>query len=245
MTSSGKSRALRIALLAMAAALASWAPGALAEATPAAPAVAPVPASLERSARREIARRWSVSDEQVALEWGRVSSQAASRLGEDAPLRLLGGDGGWFTAVTGPDADPVALRLHAGVTTTVKVATRALAPGEPLAAGDIGEESRVRFGPPVASIEHDVTIGWEVRRAIRAGEPLAWPAVAPPAVVEAGKPVTVVWERGSVQVRLAGTALADARLGDAVSVRVEQRTGRLTGIATAPGVVRLDGKEQP
>ena len=239
------------AIAATALALALFAGVAAGDAPPGAPdAGAPkpdvLPSVFEQSVRREVASRWSVPEDQVALEWTRAATAAAARLGEsDARVRLLGGDGGWFTVVAGPAGDPLALRLHAGVSTTVQVATRAMAVGERLGAADIGEETRVRFGPPAAPGERQPGVGWEVRRPVRSGEPLAWPAIAPPAVIENGKPVSVLWERGGVRVRLDGVALGDARLGDVVGVRVQHRQGRLSGIAVAPGVVRLDGKEQP
>jgi flagella basal body P-ring formation protein FlgA len=76
-----------------------------------------------------------------------------------------------------------------------------------------------------------------VRRGLATGEALARPAVAPPLLVEAGEPVRLVWGAGAVQVSVVGIALNRARQGESVRARVEGRSDRLVGTATATGTV--------
>jgi flagella basal body P-ring formation protein FlgA len=158
------------------------------------------------------------------------------------PFQLAGrGLHGWFTAVlrpAGPDA--VALRVRAGVIRTVPVAARDLpAPGR-LAASDVRREARVQWGAPMPG-DLEVGPGWEVRRPVAAGEELAPPAVAPPALVVAGQPITLRWQRGAVEVTLPGTALHTARAGETARATVPGRPGRLEGRVTGPGTITLGG----
>jgi flagella basal body P-ring formation protein FlgA len=98
-------------------------------------------------------------------------------------------------------------------------------------------ESRVCWGPPAPPAEFRPGPGWEVRRALAAGEALARPAVAPPMFVMAGEPVRLVWTEGAVQVSTVGIALNRARQGEWVRARVEGKADRLVGTAAATGTV--------
>jgi flagellar basal body P-ring formation protein FlgA len=78
--------------------------------------------------------------------------------------------------------------------------------------------------------------GWVTRRAIRAGEPLREPAVAPAPVIRAGEPVEAIWRQGGLELRVRGVALANAVAGQRVAVRLDTRR-RLEGTAAGPGQV--------
>ena len=120
----------------------------------------------------------------------------------------------WGQTPRGPQAD----------STSTPVAARALARGVVLQSSDVnGDASSV--------------LGFETQRVITAGEPLRAPAIAPAASVRAGDAVTVRVEMGGVVVTRPGTALSAARAGQPVRVRIGQHS--LSGIAVAPGVVRL------
>lgn len=80
-------------------------------------------------------------------------------------------------------------------------------------------------------------LGYETQRVIAAGEPLRAPAIAPAAVVHSGDAITVRVEMGGVIVTRPGVALGTARTGQPVRVRFGQHS--LSGVAVAPGVVRL------
>jgi flagella basal body P-ring formation protein FlgA len=200
-----------------------------------------LPPALAARVAACVAERWDVPADAVRLACGRGTVAATA----ESPLRLAGrGTDGWFTLVLDPGASATALRLRAGVERTVWVAARPLAAGQRLEAADLRAEPRVRWGPPAPDGEAPGP-GWEVRRALAPGEPLARPAVAPPPLVASGEPVRLVWERAGVQVAVAGVALNSARRGESVRVRVEGHPERLTGIAIAPGIATLHDGGKP
>jgi flagella basal body P-ring formation protein FlgA len=80
--------------------------------------------------------------------------------------------------------------------------------------------------------------GWVVRRLVHKGEPLRAPAVAPPPLILAGSPVSLVWNVGGLRVTRAGTAVGPAHAGETVVVRVDAKR-RFIGVATAPGTVTV------
>jgi flagella basal body P-ring formation protein FlgA len=199
-----------------------------------APAPAVVPDSAAASVSAWIARDWHVPEDAVRLEWSRLYVALPDGA---LPFRITGrGAAGWLVVVFEPPGrDAVAIRLRAGVEETVLVAARPLAVGTCLGPADVRPASRVCWGPPASSSELRPGPGWEVRRALATGEPLARPAVAPPLLVTAGEPVRLVWAEGAVQVSVVGIALNRARQGELVRARVEGRLDRLVGTATAAG----------
>jgi flagella basal body P-ring formation protein FlgA len=201
-----------------------------------APAPAAVPASAVADVSAWLAREWGVSERAIRLEWGRPSGALP---GGSLPFRVTGrGVAGWLVVVFDPSGrDAVAVRLRAGVEDTVLVAARPLAAGTLLDPADTRLESRVCWGPPAPPSESRPGPGWEVRRALVAGEALARPVVAPPVLVAAGEPVRLVWAEGAVQVSVIGIALNRARQGERVRAQVEGRSDRLVGTATATGTV--------
>jgi flagella basal body P-ring formation protein FlgA len=125
---------------------------------------------------------------------------------------------------------------------TVLVARRDLARGVTLTAADVrivvAEENaprRARWAD-AAMLDARPTLGWVTRRVVREGERLRPPAVAPPSVILAGSPVTVVWEVDGLRLTREGTALGPAQLGDPVIVRLDAQR-RVTGTAAGPGLV--------
>jgi flagella basal body P-ring formation protein FlgA len=204
-----------------------------------APATVPaaaVPDSVAARVSTWLAREWSVPERAVRLEWGRLSLALPGR---PLPFRVTGrGVAGWYVVVFDPSSPgAVAVRLRAGVEDSVLVAARPLATGALLSAADLKSEPRVCWGPPAPPSESRPGPGWEVRRALATGEVLARPAVTPPMLVVAGEPVRLVWTEGAVQVSVVGIALNRARQGELVRARVEGRSDRLVGTATATGTV--------
>ncbi len=122
---------------------------------------------------------------------------------------------------------------------TIVVAARDLPRGTVLRAADIEmvvtNDENVTSAP-VSSTNPIPAAGWVVRRLVHKGEPLRAPAVAPPVLIPAGSPVSLVWEVGDLRVTRTGTAVGAAYAGETVTVRVDAKR-RFTGIATAPGTV--------
>jgi flagella basal body P-ring formation protein FlgA len=204
---------------------------------------APFPRALVARVAGRIAESWKVPVDQLRLAWGRPSG--VPQLADDVPFRILGrGEDGWFVVVFDPaETGATAVRVRAGVERIVMVATRSMPAGSTLIEGDLNEETRVHWGVPAPDSALVPAIGWEIRRAITAGEVVAPPAVAAPPLVLAGHPVKLEWERGGVQVSVVGIALNNARRGETVRARLEERPARLTGTVTAPGTATLANGE--
>jgi len=203
---------------------------------------APVPRALAARVAARIAEGWRVPVEQLQLDWGRVAGETPD---ENAPFRVLGqGDDGWFVVVFSPtETRAVAVRVRAGIERAVPVATRPLPAGTTVGDGDVREEMRVHWGVPRVQASDSTLVGWEVRRPLRAGEVVGAPAVAPPPLVLAGRPVRLEWERGGVLVSVEAIALNSARRGETVRARLEERPAHLTATVTAPGTAVLEAGE--
>jgi flagella basal body P-ring formation protein FlgA len=197
-----------------------------------APAVA---ASTAAAVAAAVAERWAVDSAVIRLEWGAGPALPEGR------IRLLGsGATGSFVAeVTGAD-EVKRRRVRAGVRREVAVAARDLPRGVTLAAGDIALRDTLVWRP---GEDPSVEAGWVTARRIRAGATLARPAVAPPAAVVAGRPVTLVWRSGELEVTTRAVAAGTAAVGARVAVRTESGR-RLWGVAVSPDRVRIGGSQQ-
>lgn len=107
---------------------------------------------------------------------------------------------------------------------SVAIALRTLPRGTVLQAADVSGDA-------------GGVLGFETQRLVAAGEPLRAPTIAPAAIVRAGDAVSVRVEMSGVSVSRPAIALGTARLGQPVRVRFGMYS--VSGIATAPGVVRL------
>ena len=200
----------------------------------------PVPPAVEARVREGVAARWRVEASRVELAWSRPSADVPA----GAAVALAGGGReGWLAVSFSAAGLPTQVaRVRAGVRMQQPVAAHDLASGAVLEAGDVAWRERTVWGPPQAS--SDVVTpqsAWRVRRPIAAGESLAWPAVAPPQAVQAGEPVTLVWQQNGVRVSRPGVAMNGAMRGGWVRVRVDGRADRFVGRATAEGEVSLAG----
>jgi flagella basal body P-ring formation protein FlgA len=202
---------------------------------------AEVSAVLAERVAWSIAEVWRTEPALMELRWGLLNTDQP--LPDDVALRLIGrGTDGWFAVVfERSDQSVVAARVRAGVADTVIVAARPLQAGTSLTAGDFERTVRTRWAPPRSGEIEFPDVGWEVRRAIAAGTELTAHAVSRPYVIAAGEPVRLVWRRGAVVVSVSGVALNAARIGDQVRARVAGRSGRMHGIASAPGTAGLVG----
>lgn len=198
------------------------------------------PALRERVARA-VGTRWNATAYQLRLEWG-VIRQGRS-ISHDVVFRLVGnGTNGWFVVLFERDGrSPLAVRLRVAVMDSVPIASRPLIAGATLLDADVAYAERPRWGPSAQSRTTFPSAGWRVRRAIRAGEVLTAPKVAPPLLVRVGEPVHLVWSRGGVRIIVEGLAVNAAMLGEEVRVRLADRRGKARGIVTGPGMADLTG----
>jgi flagella basal body P-ring formation protein FlgA len=122
------------------------------------------------------------------------------------------------------------------------VAAHALPRGHTITAADvawIAADSLARLGPARTDARGASVVGATTRRVVAAGEPLRAPAVVPAVAITAGDRVAVVYRDAGIELRLQGTAVNAAAVGGRVTVRLDNRR-RLTGTASAPGVVQID-----
>lgn len=193
----------------------------------------------------QIADKWSVDAADVQLDFGRAAAQVAA-LPASASCRLAGkGTDGYFVCLFhGDGADDVAVRVRAGVREATPVAAHALSAGAILAEGDVTTTVGSHWGPP-RTLTHGTApaAGWIVRRALAAGDALRDTDAAPPALVQQGQTVRVMWDRGAVHLEWNGVALNAARRGERVRARVDGRAIALDGIAADEGVVQLAGRQ--
>ena len=117
----------------------------------------------------------------------------------------------------------------------VAVATRTLARGTVLSAGDFVMRDTTVRGPIDTSI---VGEGWVTRRLIGAGEVLRMPSVERPRAVNANQPVELEWEDKNVKLILRGIATRSAAMGERIEVRTDSGR-RVEGTVVAPGRLRL------
>lgn len=201
---------------------------------------ATVSPALHRRVAEAVANQWNVLPDDVELEWGRIRN--GESIADDTAFRLLGrGTDGWFAVHFEPRTrPPLAVRLRAAFVDTVPVASRSLAAGTALAAGDIAFAELARWGPPTKR-GIGPAIGWRVRRAVAAGEPLGLPKIAPPFLVRAGRAVRLVWSSRSIRIVIEGVAANDAVLGGEVRVRLSDRRGNARGVVTGSGTADFMG----
>lgn len=200
--------------------------------------------AIPRDVARAIAERWHVAPERVRLDWmsGCSDGRGDSRLTAAASVRVAG-DGAsadWTIIIAGGDGGaPLTMRVRAGVEERLPLAARALPRETALAESDIVLDSAsVRWGPPR---DRGATpgVGWVTRRLVNAGEPLREPTVGKPIVVKHGEPVEVVYGRGAVLLRVRGTAVGSASVGERVGVRMDNGR-RIDGVAAGAALVRID-----
>jgi len=175
-----------------------------------------------------IAERWAVSPSVLRLEWERGAPSAAGS------FSLEGGAAGEWVVMIPANGRNENRRLRAGVLLTCPTAARDLPRATAIAASDIARSTVTHWGPPPRNGCDDVE-GWVTRRAVRMGEPLTAPAIAPPAAVRSGDRVRVTFIRGSVAVTLDGRAAGTGAIGERVLVHTQ--TGRrvmttITGAGT-------------
>jgi len=140
-----------------------------------------------------------------------------------------------------PSGMTVSVRVRAGRMAERAVAGRQIERGEALQPEDIVLAQEIVWGAQRRPVS-DVQPGWVAQRFIKPGDALSAPAVQAPLAVLSGRSVDLLWTRGSVGIRVPGTAAGSAAVGGRVSVRTQ--TGeRLSGVVVAPGVVNVTSGE--
>lgn len=121
----------------------------------------------------------------------------------------------------------------------VLVLQRALAPGETLGAGNVALETRDVARLAGALTDASSIAGFSLRRPLAAGAVLTSADVLSPRLVRRGDSVTVVARTGGIEVRAQGRAMADAGVGDRLSVENLSSRRMLQGVVLAGGEVEV------
>jgi len=129
---------------------------------------------------------------------------------------------------------------RAAPTAAVVVATRRLALGQVVAAGDlrVARQRAERVRPGLAA-DPSLIVGRALRRPVAEGSGFALVDLALPAVVERGATVTLVMEGPGLSMTAQGRALAAAARGEAVQVMNLASRAVVEGQAVGPGRVRV------
>jgi flagella basal body P-ring formation protein FlgA len=123
----------------------------------------------------------------------------------------------------------------------VVVATRALVPGTVLKSDEMKTvRRRIPGFIDCCATDTAALLGQRLRRPVVADAPIPLDSVEAAPVVRRGEIVTVIAGAPGFEVRSTGTALADAREGDAVRVRHATSLRVIQARADTQGVVRAD-----
>lgn len=139
--------------------------------------------------------------------------------------------------------NPIRLRYTGMATETAEVAvlTRNVDRNDVIRSGDLSIERRPRTelgGAEPASREF--AVGMQMRRAVRAGQPLKSTDIAKPDLVQRDQTVTVVYQTAGIYLTTRGKALDNGSEGDTVGVLNPQSKRTVTGRVIGRGQVSVD-----
>lgn len=144
-----------------------------------------------------------------------------------------------------PAAPPVA-RPTAPAPAPVPESRQVVVAGQNLSPGQLLQPEMLKLAPLEAEkvnrghlLETSGLEGYEVLRAIRAGDPVRTSDIRPATLVKKGELVSmVIGTPGSFQITVKLEAMQDGRLGEQIKMRNPESGRTLTGIVTGKGAVR-------
>jgi flagellar basal body P-ring formation protein FlgA len=92
---------------------------------------------------------------------------------------------------------------------------------------------------PGAAAHPDQVVGLEARVTLYSGRPIPLSALGPPALVERNQVVTLVFQRGGLEIRAEGRALGRGGEGDAIRIMNLASRNTVTGWVTETGEVHV------
>lgn len=134
----------------------------------------------------------------------------------------------------------IKVKLYVDSFNEVLVASRAVARGEILREGDF-ERARlnVRSVPAKAAVDEAEILGLEAKRAISAGRIIQSEDLKLPNVIQAGKQVTLKYEKGRLVATVLVIALESGAAGDYIRVRNEDSKKVITAKVVSEGLVEV------
>jgi flagella basal body P-ring formation protein FlgA len=138
-------------------------------------------------------------------------------------------------------AAPAKLRFTGVAIETVEVAVlmRDVERGDILKSSDVSVERRPRSEISGEAASRDRALGMQMRRAIRAGQPLKTADLAKPDLVQRDQTVTLIFESAGLYLTVRGKALENGTEGDVVNVLNLQSKRTVSGTVIGRGQVAI------
>ncbi len=148
----------------------------------------------------------------------------------------------------GNDSNPTPTKLRftgtAIETVEVAVLTRDIDRAELLKSSDITVERKPKAEVTGEAASRDRTIGMQLRRPMRSGNPIRVADIVKPDFVQRDQSVTVIYQVPGIYLTTRGKAIESGAEGDTVSVLNLQTKRTLTGTVTGRGQVTVQGASQ-
>ena len=146
-----------------------------------------------------------------------------------------------FEIVNEVTGSPTRLRFTGTAVETVEAAvlTRNVERSDMLKSADIVIERRTRAEVGNDAASREQSLGMQMRRAVRAGQPLRTTDLVKPDLVQRDQSVTVVYESPGLYLTTRGKALDSGTEGDVVNVLNVQSKRTVTGIVSGRGQVTI------
>jgi flagellar basal body P-ring formation protein FlgA len=143
--------------------------------------------------------------------------------------------------IANDNGNPTQLRFTGSAIETVEVAvlTRNVERTDILKSADVVVERRPRAEVGNDAAAREQAVGMQMRRPIRAGQPLRIADLAKPDLVQRDQPVTVIFQTAGLYLTTRGKALDNGTEGDIVSVLNIQSKRTVTGTVTGRGQVTI------
>ncbi|MBR0718607.1 flagellar basal body P-ring formation protein FlgA [Bradyrhizobium liaoningense] len=143
-------------------------------------------------------------------------------------------------------AAPTKLRFTGTAVETVEVAvlTRDIDRTEMLKSSDVTTERRPRAEVTGEAASRERAVGMQLRRPMRAGQPLRVADIARPDLVQRDQNVTIIYQVPGLYLTTRGKAVDNGAEGDTVSVLNLQSKRTLMGVVTGRGQVTVQGASQ-
>jgi flagella basal body P-ring formation protein FlgA len=143
--------------------------------------------------------------------------------------------------IANDNGKPTQLRFTGSAIETVEVAvlTRNVERADILKSADVIVERRSRSEVGADAAAREQALGMQMRRSIRAGQPLRVADLAKPDLVQRDQAVTIIFQTAGLYLTTRGKALDNGTEGDVVSVLNIQSKRTVTGTVTGRGQVTI------
>ena len=147
-----------------------------------------------------------------------------------------------FEIVNDVTGSPTKLRFTGTAVETIEAAvlTRNVDRNDMLKSADIVIERRTKAEVGNDAASREQALGMQMRRPMRAGQPLRGADLVKPDLVQRDQSVTVIYETRGLYLTTRGKALDSGTEGDVISVLNPQSKRTLTGIVTGRGQVTIE-----